>query len=786
MSPMNPSFDPARTSTHPETAEVGGGVVSLDGRTLALRESELRVQAQAGLARVVVAQRFANAHAEPLQVVYRLPLPADAAISGFAFTIGERRVVGEVDRRARARERYEEAIADGRSAGILDQERSSVFTQEIGNVPPGVEIVAELTLDQPLAWCDEGAWEWRFPTLITPPYLGASGRVNDPGNVRVDVVSPDAAQPALRSRLALSIRDAIVDGAAPTSSTHRITSHGVHDDARAAEAGASTRVAWQVAFADDSALALDRDIAVRWGVARPEPGVSLVVGRPDASRPHARDAYGLLTIVPPAAGHALRAHSRDVVLLLDVSGSMSGMPIGILQRLSTGVVKSLAPGDRLEMVAFASHPERWRATPISLDEGARVDALAWIAKLEAGGGTEMHAAIRAALEPLRWDAQRQVIVITDGAIGFEHEIVGELYRSRPPHTRVHVAAVGAAPNRTLSRGASRAGRGVELIVETEQEVPRAVATLLARTVAPALTQLAIEGEALIERAPELPPDLFAGAPVRLALRLRPDGGRVVVRGETAAGSWSTSLEIPAVEAGSGDAAVVALFGRERVEDLEAIHACQQLAERDPRWVEERFDTRGEIERIGVEFQIATQFTSWVAISEQRDVDPRRPTRRERIPQRLPYGTSAEGLGLRGATSHGSQPRLVACMEETWLSEMCASRSFDRKTGYPRSAPQTPSFRVRDVRRIGDGCVILLEAIDACLWEAHDEVTIETEAARIVVRVDRERSTETGAIAAGALIRLVLDASALPQHASLRTLLIEHSGGEELVIDLGVQ
>src|SRR6184192_1319808 len=97
----------------------GGRLVTADGRTLPLRGVTVRAEARGGVARVVLTQRFANVFAEPLHVTYLMPLPADGAVSGYAFTIGSRRITGEVDRKQAARERFEQALAEGRSAGIV-------------------------------------------------------------------------------------------------------------------------------------------------------------------------------------------------------------------------------------------------------------------------------------------------------------------------------------------------------------------------------------------------------------------------------------------------------------------------------------------------------------------------------------------------------------------------------------------------------------------------------------------------------------------------------------------
>jgi len=272
------------SSRQPAFESSGGRLVSVDGRTLPLTGASLSADARAGVVRVTLSQTFHNPHEEPLRVTYSLPLPAEAAVSGFSFTIGDRRIVGEVDTRRQARQRFEDAVLEGRTAVILDQERTSLFTQEVGNVPPRLSVICEVTIDQKLAWLPDGFWEWRFPTVVAPRYLGEPGRVADHAKVTVDVA--DEALP-VKLTLGLTVRDRLAEGVRPESPSHAL--HAVR--------GLNGT---DVAFANDAGASLDRDVVVRWRAANLAVGVELDVCRP-AKGPSPTSSYGLLTLVPPSA-----------------------------------------------------------------------------------------------------------------------------------------------------------------------------------------------------------------------------------------------------------------------------------------------------------------------------------------------------------------------------------------------------------------------------------------------------------------------------------------------------
>jgi hypothetical protein len=233
------------------------------------------------------------------------------------------------------------------------------------------------------------------------------------------------------------------------------------------------------------------------------------------------------------------------------------------------------------MVELSSRTSRWRSAPTPMDDTAKREALAWVRKLQASGGTDMVEGILEALRPVRKDAQRQVIVVTDGQIGFETQVIAAICDRLPAASRMHTVGVGSAVNRALTGPAARAGRGVEVILGLGEDPERAAQRLVARTSAPLVVDLQIAGSAVAEHAPR-----------ELAL---------------AAGGPRRSL--------------------------------------DP-----------EIERLGLDFQLATRLTSWIAVIREVTVDPRGGLRRERMPHELAYGLSAEGVGLRSEQEDdGSMP-----------------------------------------------------------------------------------------------------------------------------------
>jgi Ca-activated chloride channel family protein len=588
-----------------------------------LRDTRILAEACGGVVRTVLEQRFENPNDEPLHVTYSLPLPLEAAVVAFTFVLGDRTITSEIDRRDRARERFEDALASGHAAALLEEERSTVFTQEIGNVPPRTEVLARITLDAKLTFAGEsgrGVWEARFPTTLAPRYLGAPGRVVDASKVTFDVREHVPFGP--RVALSLAVRDRLDAGRSPESPSHPIQC--TKDDG-----------AFVVTFGGEGHMPLDRDVVVRWDAAQ-------VTGSGAAHVHVDRDedaVYALVTLVAPAARET-RAVPRDLTVLLDTSGSMGGEPLAQAKRVTLALIASLHEKDTLHLVEFSSSPRAFRSGPTAASPETKRAASAWVASLVASGGTEMRDGIVRALSDVRPGRAAQVVLVTDGLIGFEHEIVSAILRQNVHGARVHTVGVGSAVNRSLLGPAARAGRGIEIVCGLGEDVEPLVARLLARTDAPVVTGLSIvDGRtgAPVALSAKRVPDLHAGAPCLVPIRLLRETAAVRIEGLSADGPFVDEIAIR--PDGVERPYVRALFGREAVSDVEMRMAAGEL----------RGEGDAEIERLGLAYAIVTRKTSLVAIDVVRTVDPTLPTRREIVPHALPYGMSAEGVGLRAAS-----------------------------------------------------------------------------------------------------------------------------------------
>jgi Ca-activated chloride channel family protein len=581
-------------------------------------------------ARVGVVQRFKNASNDWLIGIYVFPLPEDAAVDSLRMTVGGRTIEGRVAERAEAKKEFDRARDSGRRASLVEQERPNVFTASVANIAPGEEIEVRLSYAQAVER-DGAAFRLRFPMVVGPRYA--------PGPA--EVASAAAAVPAKPedwSRVIPPVLDPAQGPINPVEisvrldpgfAIERVNSpfHAVKAEARADGQGdGQGRAVWRVTLAQGATPA-NRDFELEWFPAPAQEPLARVFAE---TRDGAR--YALLTVMPPT-GAAAEANAprlpREAIFVIDTSGSMHGESIKQARQALILALNRLKPGDLFNVIEFNDKARRLfaRAEPATPEFRAR--ALAWVARLQANGGTEMRAALDLALDGNTDPARlRQVIFLTDGAVANDAELL-ERVRQRLGDSRLFTVGIGSAPNGYFMRKAAEIGRGSAVFIGKPEQVAERMERLFKRLENPAVTDLAVQWPGgAADALPDPLPDLYDGEPVAVAAKLPGNAaGQVVLTGKILGKPWRRELGLNAAD--DAPAGIPVLWARHKVEALNDSLAAGAGAD----------EVRRQIVAIGLAHNIVTRHTSLVAV----DATPARPATADlmggAMPTNLPQGWS---------------------------------------------------------------------------------------------------------------------------------------------------
>ena len=556
-------IDTAKQIPQPEP-EPGFGALRTERGNLPLELIEVR-SSVAGLAvRTELAQGFRNPYDVPLEATYIFPLPDRAAVTRLRMEAADRIVEGVVKEREEARAEYDAAISEGKRASSAEEERPGVFTLRVGNIMPGERVVVRTTLSGRLPY-EDGQATFRFPLVVAPRYIPGgelpgeqvgSGTVTDTDQVPdASRITPPVLLPGFPNPVRLSIEVAVDPVGLPLSG---LTSslHGV--SVEEADGG-------QYLVRLDPGNRADRDFVLRLGYGGSVAATSLAVAwdeksastetetesetesaQAEAKEPAAAPQPGtfLLTVLPPEPTGATRP--RDVVLVLDRSGSMGGWKMTAARRAAARIVDTLTAADRFAVLSFDDEME----TPDGLPDGLsaatdrhRFRAVQHLAAVDARGGTEMVAPLQRAAALLAGDTpdrDRVLILVTDGQVGNEDGLLKSLGRELK-HIRVHTVGIDMAVNAGFLNRLAALGGGRSELVESEDRLDEAMDAIHRRIGTPVVTGLSLAGVGGVELdldsiTPMRLPDLFVGAPLVVAGRL---GGTAPLSG-SGSGSESQS------------------------------------------------------------------------------------------------------------------------------------------------------------------------------------------------------------------------------------------------------
>jgi Ca-activated chloride channel family protein len=601
------------------TEDDGVGCLQTERGNLPLELIDVQAAITGLASSIQLTQGFRNPHDEPLEATYIFPLPPRAAVTALRMEADGRVVEGLLKERSEARADYDQAIDEGKRASIAEEERPGVFTMRVGNIMPGERVSVHLTLAGALSY-EDGEATFRFPLVVAPRYIPgeplADGQVGDgvaPDTTQVpdaSRISPPVLLPGFPNPVRLSVAVDIDPGTLPLSGI----SSSLHATATE-DAATGTRVRL------NPGERADRDFILRLRYGSEAIGTSLAV-LPDG------DDGGTfaLTVLPPVTDAPTRG--RDVVLVLDRSGSMGGWKMIAARRAAARIVDTLGGADRFTVLAFDHQVDTPSSLPAGLAEANdrnRFRAVEFLSGLDARGGTEMLVPLRRAADLLSETAERDrvVVLVTDGQIGNEDDVLRQLSPAFAG-IRVHTVGIDRALNEAfLQRLAGSSGR-FEL-VESEDRLDEAMQHIHRRIGAPVVTGLRVRQAGLQVDAdtmtPTPLPDLFTGAPVVITGRFTgPAAGAVAV---TSDGEWQSTVSASP----SDNPSLGALWARARVRDLE------------DRYVVTTGDQSGlekQIVDTSLKYGVLCRFTAYVAV-DQRVVNEGGKVHRVTQPVDLPSG-----------------------------------------------------------------------------------------------------------------------------------------------------
>ncbi|MEM8640459.1 MAG: VIT domain-containing protein [Cyanobacteria bacterium P01_G01_bin.54] len=610
--------------------------VTEDGeqRIFPLQHTEVNAQIAGNVSRVEVTQTFENPFDSPLEAIYVFPLPDEAAVDDMEIKIGDRIIKGDIKERAEARAIYEQAREEGRTAGLLEQERANIFTQSLANIKPGEQIDVTIRYTDSLQF-EGGDYEFVFPMVVGPRYI--PGTPENPSATPPDPTRENWGQATDRVPDAQRITPPVLPPGTRSGHDINVTvtvdAGGLVQDVRSpSHQILTTQEGESVTVQLDPGDTLpNKDLVLRYRVSGQETQATVLTQTGE------QGGHFALYLIPALDYPPNAIVPKDVVFLIDTSGSQSGAPIAQSKQLMERFIQGLNPDDTFSIIDFANATQALSPEPLANTQANRDRALAYVNQLRGNGGTELLNGINTVLNfPAAPPGRlRSIVLLTDGLIGDDNAVIARVQQELPYGNRLYGFGVGSSVNRFLLDRLAEAGRGTLQVVRHDEPVEPVVEQFFEQINNPVLTNIRVSWQgtgASADIYPQYLPDLFANQPLVLFGR-KPDGasGTLRVTGLRAGGSrYLETFEVDFAE--EGNLAIAQLWGRARIKEL----MTQMVSG----------ETRSGVDAVtetALDYRLLSQYTAFVAVSEEVRVDPDGTSRTVQVPVELPDGTNYEGF-----------------------------------------------------------------------------------------------------------------------------------------------
>ncbi|HAG84995.1 MAG TPA: trypsin [Cyanobacteria bacterium UBA12227] len=638
-------------------------VQSAEGTQLIFPLKHTAVQAKiaGNLSRVEVTQTFENPFTKPLEAVYVFPLPDEAAVDDMEIKIGDRTIKGNIKKREEALAIYEQAKQQGRTAGLLEQERDNVFTQSLANIKPGEQIDVTIRYTDSLNY-EGGNYEFVFPMVVGPRFIPGTSIDNSGDTDEVpdaSRITPPIMPERMRSGHDISVTVEIDAGVAIRDI--RSPSHQLKIECE----GQIVRV--KLGSKDTIP---NKDLILRYQIAGNNTQATVLTQADE------RGGHFALYFIPALQYHTDEIVAKDVVFLMDTSGSQHGDPLFKCQELMRRFINGLNPNDTFTIIDFSDTTQQLSSAPLPNTLENRVKAITYINHLQANGGTYLLNGIRAVMNfPAPAAGRlRSIVLLTDGYIGNENEILAEVQRELKPGNRLYSFGVGSSVNRFLLNRIAEVGRGTSRIIRHDEPTEEVAEKFFRQINNPVLTNIQINWEGTGENPviyPSIAPDLFAEQPLVLFGRKQDrTAGKVQITGMAAGGhQYKQTFNLNFEE--TGNPAIAQLWGRMRIKDL-----MNQMF---------GYETKAGVEAVtdtALTYQLLSQYTAFVAVSDDVRVEPGSESVSMNVPVEMPEGVSYQGIiGASAGVAVFSAPTVLS-----YQPKMRLRRTMEAPPSSPPPAP----------------------------------------------------------------------------------------------------
>ena len=577
---------------------------------LPLKESRAQVDIVGVMAHVKVTQVYENRGSKPLEAIYVFPGSTRAAVFGMQMQVGKRKIAAVIEKAERAKELYQAGKRAGKTSSLLEQKRPNVFQMSVANILPGDVVKVELDYTE-LIEATEGVYEFVYPAVVGPRYGGESTRNEDWH--RNPYLGEGKSEPY---RFGLDVRISTGIGiAALTSPSHTVSPvYKSKSEASLSFSGKGNG---------------NRDVVLRYQLR----GGAIQTGM--LRYAGAKENFFLMMVQPPKRVAPASIPPREYVFIVDVSGSMNGFPLDVSKKLMAELLRRLRPSDRFNILFFAGGSYQLGENSLPATPGNVARALRVMGERTGGGGTNLLAALRKAMAmKASRDVSRTFVVVTDGYVPVETEAFGYV-RQNLGTANFFTFGIGSSVNRHLLEGLARAGNAESFVVLKQSEAAGAAARFRKMIETPVLTNIKVSYDKFgaYDVEPAVLSDLFADRPILVYGKYRGSGeGAITVTGSHGGGRYRQTVRGIDARPTAENRSLRYLWARHRIRSLEDGAAFEGKQQQN----------REKITKLGLDYNLLTQYTSFVAVDPEQRTNQASEKVRQPLP--LPKGVSQHALG----------------------------------------------------------------------------------------------------------------------------------------------